>query len=143
MTTQTHPAPHRHRVSASLMLFAVTGAGAAWLIQLIVDYGLAAHRCFPADMPVLSPSVPGGWSYPFLLVLNLLAIVTAVAAGIAARRIWHRTKEEHGGSTRHLLAAGEGRTRFLAMWGQLAGLGFLVAILFDTVAIYMGPRCFG
>jgi hypothetical protein len=143
MTAQAHPAPLRRHVSTSLMLFAVTGAGAAWLIQLIVDYGLAAHRCFPADMPILSPSVPGGWSYPFLLGLNLLAIVTAGAAGIAARRIWHRTKAEHGGSTHHLLAAGEGRTRFLAMCGQLAGLGFLVAILFDTVAISMVTRCFG
>ncbi len=124
------------------MLFAVTGAGAAWLIQLIVDYGLAAHRCYPDNMPVLSPGVPG-WSYPALLALNVLAIVTAVAAAIAARRIWHRTKDEHNSSTHHLLTAGEGRTRFLAMCGQLAGLGFLVAILFDTVAIIMVPRCFG
>jgi hypothetical protein len=142
MAMHTHPAPHRHRVSAYEMLFAVWGAGAAWIVQLIVDYGLAAHRCYPDDTPVISPDVPG-WSYPVLLALNLVAIVTAAAAGIVARRIWHRTKDEHGGSTHHLLTAGEGRTRFLAMCGQLAGLGFLVAILFDTVAIYMVPRCFG
>ncbi len=143
MATDSHPAPHRHRVSAALMLFAVAGAGGAWLIQLIVDYGLAAHRCFPADKPLLATNLPGGWSYPVLLALNILAIVTAVAASIAARQIWRRTKDEHDSSTHHLLAAGEGRTRFLAMCGQLAGLGFLVAILFDTVAIYMVPRCFG
>jgi hypothetical protein len=125
------------------MLFAVWGAGTAWIVQLIVDYALAAHRCYPADMPVISTGVPGGWSYPVLLALNLFAILTAVAATFVAYRIWHRTKDEHGGSTHHLLTAGEGRTRFLAMCGQLAGLGFLVAILFDTVAIYMMPRCFG
>jgi hypothetical protein len=142
MTTQSHPAPHRRRVSATLMLFAVTGAGGAWLIQLIVGYALAAHRCYPDNLPILSSGVPG-WSYPVLLVLNVLAIVTAVAAAIAARRIWHRTKNEHDSSTHHLLTAGEGRTRFMAMCGQLAGLGFLIAILFDTVAIYTVPRCFG
>ena len=124
------------------MLFAVTGAGGAWLIQLIVDYGLAAHRCFPADEPLFVASVPG-WTYPTLLFLNLIAILTAAAAGFAARSIWHRTKGEHGGSTHHLLTVGEGRTRFLAMCGQLAGLGFLIAILFDTVVIYLVPRCFG
>jgi hypothetical protein len=125
------------------MLFAVWGAASAWIVQLIVNYALAAHRCYPADAPVLSSSVPGHWTYPVLLALNLLAIVTAAAATMVARRIWHRTKEEHGGSTQHLLTVGEGRTRFLAMCGQLAGLGFLIAILFDTIAIYMVPRCFG
>jgi hypothetical protein len=143
MATHSHPAPHRHRVSTTLMTFAVTGAGGAWLIQLIFDYGLAAHRCYPADEPVLAPDVPGSWTHPALLALNLVAILMAIAASAAARSIWHRTKDEHGGSAHRLLTAGEGRTRFLAMCGQLAGIGFLIAILFDTVALYMVPRCFG
>jgi len=143
MTTHPHPSPHRDRGSPPLLLFAVVGAAVAWSIQLLVDYGLAAHHCYPASLPILSAKVPGGWVYPLLAALNIAAIVLALLSMLAARTIWNRTEEEHGGSTHHLLTAGEGRTRFLAMCGQLAGLAFLIAILFDTVAIYMVPRCFG
>jgi hypothetical protein len=125
------------------MLFAVVGAAAAWSVQLLVDYGLAAHRCYPADRPVTSASVPGGWVHPLLAGLNIAAIVAAILSMLAARTIWNRTKDEHNSSPHQLLTAGERRTRFLAMVGQLAGLGFVIAILFDTVAIYMVPRCFG
>ena len=126
-----------------MLLFAVLGAGTAWSVQLLVDYGLAAHNCFPTDAPVMSATVPGGWVYPLLAALNIVAIMLAILSTLAARTIWNRTKDEHDSPTHHLLSAGEGRTRFLAMCGQLAGLGFLVAIIFDTFAIYMVPRCFG
>lgn len=126
-----------------MLLFAVLGAATAWSIQLLVDYGLAAHNCFPTATPVISETVPGGWVYPLLAALNIVAMMLAVLSTLAARTIWNRTKEEHESPTHHLLSTGEGRTRFLAMCGQLAGLGFLVAIIFDTVAIYMVPRCFG
>jgi hypothetical protein len=142
MTTETHPTPHRD-VSSFMLAFAVLGAAAAWSVQLLIDYGLAAHNCFPTTTPVMSATVPGGWVYPLLAALNIVAMMLAILSTLAARTIWNRTKDEHDGSPHHLLTAGEGRTRFLAMCGQLAGLGFLVAIIFDMVAIYMVPRCFG
>ena len=143
MATQPDPAPLSHRVSSAMLLFSVLGAPGAWSVQLLVDYGLAAHHCYPTATPVIAATVPGGWVYPLLAALNVMAIMLAILSTLAARTIWNRTKDEHGSSTYHLLSAGEGRTRFLAMCGQLAGLGFLVAILFDTFAIYMVPQCFG
>jgi hypothetical protein len=136
-----HPAPLEHRVSSTAMLFAVFAAPAAWLMQLIVNYGLAAHRCFPHDEPLVAGL--SGSTQAALIAVNLAAITVAFAGGLLARRIWHRTRDEHEGSTHRLLEAGEGRTRFLAMFGQLAGLGFLIATIFDTVALYMVPQCFG
>jgi hypothetical protein len=126
-----------------MLAFAVLGAAAAWSIQLLVDYGLSAHRCFPTATPVIADTVPGSWAYPLVVAFNIVAIMLAILSTLAARTIWNQTKEEHASPTHHLLAAGEGRTRFLAMCGQLAGIGFLAAILFDTPAIYMVPRCFG
>jgi len=126
-----------------MLAFAVLGAATAWSIQLLVGYGLAAHHCFPSAAPVLSATVPGGWVYPLVVIFNIAAIMLAILSTLAARSIWNDTKGEHDSPTHHLLAAGEGRTRFLAMFGQLAGIGFLAAILFDTPAIYLVPRCFG
>jgi hypothetical protein len=139
---QTHPSPHRHRASSARLLFAVAGAGAAWLVQLIVDYGLAAHRCYPHDTPLTAAQAGGGLTDPLLAIFNLIAIGLAAAAGLMSYRLWQQTREEHPGSAGHLVEAGEGRTRFLAMWGLLAGIGFLVAIVFDTVAVFTVPRCF-
>ncbi|MDB5396887.1 MAG: hypothetical protein JWM91_4393 [Rhodospirillales bacterium] len=138
-----HPAPHRDRVASSALLFAVVGAPAAWLIQLIVNYGLAAHDCFPHDQPLIGHPEGSDSIQLALVLLNILAIAVAATAGLLARRIWRKTREEHSGSAHHLLDTGEGRTRFLAMWGQLAGIGFLIATIFDTVALYGVPRCFG
>jgi hypothetical protein len=143
MAIQSHPAPHRHRVSSPMLLFAVLGAATAWSIQLLVDYALAAHHCFPTAMPLITATIPGGWVYPLVAAFNIAAIMLAILSTLTARTIWNRTKEEHDSPPHHLLSAGEGRTRFLAMCGQLAGLGFLAAIVFDTPAIYMVPRCFG
>jgi hypothetical protein len=126
-----------------MLLFAVLGAATAWSVQLLVDYGLAAHHCFPTATPVMSADVPGAWAYPLVVAFNIVAIMLAILSTLAARTIWNQTKEEHDSPTHHLLSAGEGRTHFLAMCGQLAGLGFLAAILFDTPAIYLVPRCFG
>ena len=139
---QYPPSPHRYRASPRLLLFGVVGAGTAWLVQLVVDYGLASHRCFPHDVPLTIAQTAGGWSYPLLTVFNLLAIALAVAAGLVSYRLWHHTRDEHAGSAGHPVTAWEGRTRFLAMCGLLAGIGFLVAIVFDTVAVFTVPRCF-
>ena len=125
------------------MLFAVLGAATAWSLQLLVDYALSAHHCYPTAAPIMSADVPGGWVYPLVVAFNIVAMMVAVLSTLSARSIWNRTKEEHDSSAHHLLTAGEGRTRFLAMFGQLAGIGFLAAILFDTPAIYLVPRCFG
>jgi hypothetical protein len=77
------------------------------------------------------------------LAINLLAIAVALVASEVSRRSWHATSGEHPGSSEHLLEAGEGRTRFLAMAGWLTGLGFALAIVFDTVALLTVPQCPG
>ncbi|MDQ2802823.1 MAG: hypothetical protein M3Y41_09110, partial [Pseudomonadota bacterium] len=60
-----------------------------------------------------------------------------------AWRIWRETRGERPGKTASLLEVGEGRTRFLALVGILMGLGFAIAIVFDTVVLLVVPLCAG
>ena len=74
-------------------------------------------------------------------VASLIAIVISVASGATAVRSWLRTRDESAGSGHHLVDAGEGRTRFLAMFGILTSLLFLIATLFATAVIFLVPLC--
>jgi hypothetical protein len=40
-----------------------------------------------------------------------------------------------------MVETGEGRTRFLAIWGMLIGLTFFVAVIFDFVGLWILPIC--
>ena len=41
------PAPHRARTSLALLFGALLASPLAWSVQLLVNYGLASHACFP------------------------------------------------------------------------------------------------
>ncbi len=40
-----HPAPHRARLSLLILGIGVFGAPAAWILQMLLSYGLASHSC--------------------------------------------------------------------------------------------------
>jgi uncharacterized membrane protein YeiB len=136
-----HPAPHRDRISLNILLFGLFGAPVAWLGQLIVNFALASHACFSASMS-RSRVLPGWEEIWFvLLLINIAAIMVALIAAATSYRNWHSTKEEHPSSSEALLETGEGRTRFMAASGIMTGLVFLIAILFDTIALFVVPQC--
>jgi hypothetical protein len=150
MTTDTdrlgisdHPSPHRGRVGLGALLFGLFGGPAAWAVQVIVNYALASHSCFLGSIP--RSGAPPGWTATWLalLLINIAALAVALAAAEMSRRQWRATRSEQPGSSDTLLQVGEGRTRFLAMCGMIFNLGFLVAIVSDTVAILVVPGCAG
>ncbi len=138
-----HPAPARGRVRLGGVFFGLIGGPAAWVTQLIVNYGLASYSCFPRIRP--SPYGLPGWHgiWGGLLAINLVAVAVTVAAAWISFRDWHTTRGEHPGHSPHALDAGEGRTRFLALVGIMTALGFVAAIVFDTVALLAVPQCPG
>ena len=81
-------------------------------------------------------------SWGALAVLLLCALV-ALAAGLLSWRKLREVKDEHPSDGRHLVEAGHGRTRFVALWGVILGLGFTVATLVTLVAFALVPRCAG
>jgi hypothetical protein len=135
-----HPAPHRGRASDALLFSALTAPPLAWAAQLFIDYGLASHACFPGDAPRRARPEDGalhGW----LLGINLVALVIAIAATATSFVIWRRTRGEAAGGHEHAVEAGQGRTRFFAVWGLWSGVWFILQILFQTIAAVGVPGC--
>ena len=114
-----------------VLLSALMAGPAAWAAQLILGYGLASAACFPDNAPQQS-APPPGWTFEpgLLLAINLICLAGAVVGVIAAGATW-----------RGLAGEGEARSRFLAACAVLSGVGFAVAILFDTVPILGVPSC--
>ena len=136
-----HPSPHRDRVSPWAMWFCILGAPVAWSVQQLVNAPLFAHGCYPKDAPLASPiwTNAGGVA----LTVELIAIVVCVVAGLLAWRNWDRTRGEKEGSGHHLMEAGDGRTRFMAMVGLICSGLFLLATIFATGLLYMVQPCNG
>jgi hypothetical protein len=135
------PAPHSERVSAALLFGALLAPPLAWGVQLIVNYGLASHACFPGDMPRTSLAPGWEWVAPAIIALNLASLAIAAAASVVSLSIWRRTREEAAGGHASALDIGQGRTRFLAIWGMWSGVWFALQILFGTIAAFWTPAC--
>lgn len=140
-TSVAHPSPHRERVSNAALFFGLGAAPAAWSLQVILDYALASHACFPSAVPRLGGLQ--GWDgiWWVLLAINIVAILIAAAAALVSYRSLRATRGERPGGGSGLMEAGEGRSRFLAVWGMLTSLGFMLTIAFDTIAILGVPLC--
>jgi hypothetical protein len=137
-----HPSPHRDRVRLAALLLALAAGPAAWILQLSVDFGVAAAACQPGGVPRPAPPASGwGTEHVFLVGVNLACLALAVAGGFVALAAWRRSSREKPGGAAHLMEAGEGRTRFLAACAMMAAAGFAVAILFDTAWPFFVPSC--
>ena len=124
------------------MWFGILGAPSAWSLQQLINPPLFAHGCYPKDVPHhradlgqrrrrrhggrarrrhhLRPRRTGrGW------------------------RNWGRTRDEKEGSGHHLMEAGDGRSRFMAMVGLICSGLFLLATVFATAILYMVQPCNG
>lgn len=139
--TLTHPAPHRGNVAVSVLFIGLFAGPIAWGLQLLINFALASHACYPDGAPLTTPGWHSAWGV--ILLLNIVAAILSLAGAALSYRHWQATREEHPGGAGHTIEAGEGRTRFLALWGVMTGFGFLVAILFNTLALFMVPQCAG
>lgn len=140
-TDIVHPSPHRERVGLVGLFFGLLAGPVAWGLQELLSYGLASHACFPSDMPLGEALAGWGELKTYLIVIDVLAILLSLAGIAVSFMNWRTSREEASGSSGELVEAGEGRTRFLSLWGVLAGGGFLVGIVFNTIAFAMVPLC--
>ena len=134
------PSQHRHRVGLAALGFGLCGGPLAWAIQLNVNYALVSHACFPAVAPRVWPL--SGWEglSTVMLVINVVALVIALAALGVSWWAWRATRvEQRGGSGQE----GEGRSHFLAACGSMAAAGFFVATVFTTATLIWVPQCTG
>lgn len=138
-TAAAHPAPHRARVRAITLIFSAGAGPIFWLGQLILAYAISAQVCFNGDHPTtIASSAP---LHAALLAFDVIAIAAAIVGGLVSYMCWRRVRHEVAGGHRHMIEAGEGRTRFMAMWGMLSNGCFLIAIIFEAIASFMVPLC--
>lgn len=136
----SRPAPQEDRVGFWPLLFGACAAPIAWLGQVMLGYGVTAYVCYPADHPQNQTPAP---LFMALIVFDLVALAICVAGGVVAWWAWRRTRTEKEGGPRHALHSGEGRARFVALWGIMSSLWFFGAIVFNIIASVTVPPCIG
>ena len=120
-------------------MFGLIGAPAAWFVQVVASSGLGQEACYPKATPLGAPAFGGLGA--ILPLLEVAALVVALAAATTAYVCWRRSRGERAGGGHALVDIGEGRSRFMAMAGILTSLGFAGAILFTLSAILAVRGC--
>ena len=134
-----HPAPDRGRVGLGVLMLALLGAPVAWSLQHLALYAVASVAC-SGELQGASGGAQD-WLSWVLPLINLGALLVAGLATALAAWILRRTRHEYGSGG--VMDAGEGRTRFLAIWGIWLGVVFMLAIAFNTISVFWTGLCTG
>lgn len=123
------PAPETREPRFLRLLFGCAAAPLFWLGQVMLGYGVTAYVCYPGDHPVSLASA--GPLFAALLVVDVIALTACATGALVSWQAWRQ------------LRPGEGRNRFLALWGMMSSLWFFAAVLFNVFASIMVPACRG
>jgi len=123
----------------SALWFGILAAPLAWSAEELVGYFIASRVC-NMKSSVGSMSVALTTS-PWFAGLSFVTYVVAFAGLWIAIANWRRTREEQRGSGHHLLELGEGRTRFMSMWGLLTSIAAVIGLVFITTQMVAAPLC--
>lgn len=134
-----HPAPRRGIVPLPTLWFGIFGAPIAWALQLIVDYSLVAHYCYPRDVPLDTP--PFGALRVTGILVSVALVLIGVAALLTAVHSWGKARHGHDREHHELLEVGEGRARFMAFGGVLLSAMFLFALLMTALPLFTNSLC--
>ncbi|MFY9658539.1 MAG: hypothetical protein WAK01_18490 [Methylocystis sp.] len=122
----------------SLLFFGLMGAPAAWAMHLFANYILASRRCFP-DAARHRASTPLPLDDRLTLFgVDAIAVIIAALALFVSFRIWRDARDRRDNSEAPAVAD---RTKFLSSWGMICAGLFLLALVFDLVALGTLPRC--
>ena len=127
-----HPAPHRGRLRLGLLVLGLIVAPLAWGVQMLVIYAFASHLCL---------AQPPGWLHWLLPVANVVGLAAALSGVALSYTHLKKTRQEHENQRGGVMDAGEGRTRFLAIWGIWLGILFSLAIAFNTLSFFWEGLC--
>jgi hypothetical protein len=134
-------APETRSVRFVTLMLGACAAPIFWLGQMMLAYGVTAYVCYPGDHPQsLATARP---LFAVLLAFDAVALIACAAGGLVSWRAWRCSTHDKARNHRHVLHTGEGRDRFLALWGIMSSLWFFAAILFNVIASVMVPPCLG
>jgi hypothetical protein len=108
--------------------FTLFGGPLAWFIQLNAGFALASQPCFLRGERTVMPHWSPDWTFSGMIAVTVIACLIALLAALISWRA---------------LGGSGGRTRFLARWGLVLGIGSAVASALTTVGFFLLPRCAG
>jgi hypothetical protein len=130
------PAPGAEGHSAWLA-FGVLASPVAWALALFALYAIASHNCFPGS----APRAAGLWNAGSVLgAIAGGALLVCIISGLVSAWAWRRSYAENPQASA-LIQFGEGRTRFLAVWGALTSLLFAILMAVSLVPLFVVPSC--
>jgi hypothetical protein len=135
----SRPPGYPRPMSALRLLLGLFGAPAAWTLQIVLSEPLAARACYPNQAPLSEPSWEG-WSV-VMPVVSLACLVFALLSGLAALVAWRRQASETIAGRDESLRLRRGRIRFLSRLGLMSSGLFIVAVVFNTLAVLLVPLC--
>jgi hypothetical protein len=135
-----HPAPDRDQVRLAALGFGLAGGPAAWCLQLLAGSSVAGLACLAGDGSSTG-SLNFGWATPAMIGVNLAALLVAILALVVSFRSFRRTASGYAEGHDSVMEAGEGRSRFLAIWGIWTSILFILAIAFNTISVFWGGLC--
>lgn len=141
VTGAAHPAPHRRRINLRLLLLGLFGVPLIWSVRLVANFAVASHFCYPITFRQYALPDTLGWVWPTMVGTDVLTIVVGLATAFISYRNWRITADESAGPRSLLIEIGEGRTRFLSLWGMLVAALFIVSSIFDLIALCIIPVC--
>jgi hypothetical protein len=135
----SHPAPHRRRVSATMLLIGLLGAPGGWFLLELGGWALASYHCGDTAAPYASGLMRA--TMPSFLVLTILAFAISLIGTWFAWQSLVMTRDEKSGPADAIAQLGKGRTRFIAMAALIASCAFTVALLFHVIQMWVAPLC--
>jgi hypothetical protein len=142
VSEHAHPAPRRHDINLTLLALALVATPSLWGLRLVINYALDSYFCYPGDARRFALAGGVAWVWPTLLAIDLLVLVFAASAAAISYRQWRASRDELASfGSAPMIEIGEGRTRFLALWGLLIGVGFAIAMVFDLFTLWIVPPC--
>jgi hypothetical protein len=142
-----HPSPDRGAVSGREIFVGLFAAPVAWSLQLSANAAVAGLACIGETGSASGATGSGaaatgsGAAALAIAIVNLLAVALALAGLAVSMRSLRRTRGEMVERSGGVMQAGEGRTRFLSVWGVWASGLFLIATGANTIAVFWRGLC--
>lgn len=138
-----HPAPHAERIPTTQAFFMLFGGPVAWFAQICIGVTMLSWPCYPTTDRFPVPLPRYDWTRTGAILLSVLCVAIALAAGGMALAKLREVAHEKTGGHGSLIEIGHGRTRFTALWGVILGFGFALAAMLTTIPFLMVSQCAG
>lgn len=136
--TTSRSGPPPAQVGKTLLLIGLAAGPLAWGLHLALNFGFASQICFPGLTPRAN-AAGLGWLWGLLIAIDLVGMAACAVAALFSWRNWRAAPQDY--PVEQEVELGEGRSRFLGLWGIVTSALFVVVILFDFVGLWVVPLC--